>query len=176
MDKLSYSEVMAILGNAKFPFITISREGVFIDDNGLDERLPEYEIIRVMESAHPQKDIAKPLFTFPCFVEQLRDFLIDNEAVGQLSGVIYLENTKEYNADDIVALMLLANIFETSLLPPEQHLSPFSILYKTKFLDDHQGQKTHYQQQIIKFLERYSIVITTQNIDEELKNICVVNY
>ena len=175
MDKLSYSEVMAILGNNDFPFTAISRDGVFIDTKGLDESWPEYEVIREMETAHPQKDIAKPLFTFPCSVEQLRDFLLDNDAVSQLSGVIYLEKDKTYTASDILALMLDANIKETALIPKNHSFYGFSKLYKESVLDDHQGQKTHYKQQIIRFLERYSIVVTSQNVDEQLKNISFKN-
>lgn len=175
MNKLSYSETIAILGDVDYPFTAVSRDGVFIDTKGLDESCPEYEVIREMETAHPQKDIAKPLFTFPCSVEQLRDFLIDNEAVGQLSGVIYLEKDKTYTASDILALMLDANIKETALIHKNHSFYGFSQLYKESVLDDHQGQKTHYQQQIIHFLERYSMVVTLQNIDEELKNISFKN-
>jgi hypothetical protein len=175
MDKLSYSEVMAILDGSKFPFISISRDGVFVDDGGHDESWPEYTIIREMEINHPQKDITKPLFTFPCTVQELRSLLRDYGAIDQLSGVIYLDKSRKYIASEIIDLMFRANLEENQLLPPEHEMMQFSIASKKNVLDNHEAQKVYYQERIISFLKRYSITCTKDDADEKLKTISVEN-
>ena len=154
MDKLSYSAVMAILDGTEFPYISISRKGVFISPDGSGENSPEYSLVREMENNHPQKDITKPLFTFPCTAQELRSLLQDYDAVDQLSGVIYLDKGKKYTANEILDLMFQAYLEESSLLP--EHEEP---------------RKKDYQQGIIQYLKRFSATYTNDKADEELKTI-----
>ncbi len=175
MDKLSYSEVMAILDGSKFPFISISRDGVFVDPMNLEPQWPEYSIIREMEANHPQKDVTKPLFTFPCTIQELRSLLRDYDAIGQLSGVIYLDKSKKYIASEIIDLMFHANLEESHLWTHEHEMMPLSIEYKKTILDNHEAQKAYYKERTIKFLKRYSITCTENEADEKLKTISFEN-
>ena len=175
MDKLSHSEVMAILDGSEYPYISISRDGVFIDRMNMEPNSPEYSQIRRMETNHPQKDITKPLFTFPCTVNELRDFLHDNDDSCLLSGVIYIDKGKKYTASEVIDLMVEATLLETSLLPDDEKMGVSSQQYKKQFLDDHQLMKNDYQESMTEYLKRHLITVLGDETEQKLKNISLEN-
>ena len=175
MTKLSYEEVIKIFDGANFPFISVSKNGVFISSEGLDEKAPEYAIIREMAYNHPNKDTTKPLFTFPCTINELRDFLHDNDESCQLSGVIYIDKGKKYTASEVIDLMVEATVLETSLLPDDEKMGVFSQQYKKQFLDDHQLLKNDYQESMTQYLKRYSITVLGDETEQKLKDISLEN-
>ena len=175
MNKLSYEEVIKIFDGANFPFISVSKNGVFISSEGLDEKAPEYAIIREMAYNHPNKDTTKPLFTFPCTINELRDFLHDNDDSCLLSGVIYIDKGKKYTASEVIDLMVEATLLETSLLPDDEKMGVFSQQYKKQFLDDHQLLKNDYQESMTQYLKRYSITVLGDETEQKLKDISLEN-
>lgn len=175
MDKLSHSEVMAILDGSEYPYISISRDGVFIDRMNMEPNSPEYSQIRRMETNHPQKDITKPLFTFPCTVNELRDFLHDNDDSCLLSGVIYIDKGKKYTASEVIDLMVEATLLETSLLPDDEKMGVSSQQYKKQFLDDHQLLKNDYQESMTEYLKRHLITVLGDETEQKLKDISLEN-
>ena len=175
MNKLSYEEVIKIFDGANFPFISVSKNGVFISSEGLDEKAPEYAIIREMAYNHPNKDTTKPLFTFPCTINELRDFLHDNDESCQLSGVIYIDKGKKYTASEVIDLMVEATVLETSLLPDDEKMGVSSQQYKKQFLDDHQLLKNDYQESMTQYLKRYSITVLGDETEQKLKDISLEN-
>ena len=175
MDKLSHSEVMAILDGSEYPYISISRDGVFIDRMNMEPNSPEYSQIRRMETNHPQKDITKPLFTFPCTVNELRDFLHDNDDSCLLSGVIYIDKGKKYTASEVIDLMVEATLLETSLLPDDEKMGVSSQQYKKQFLDDHQLMKNDYQESMTEYLRRHLITVLGDETEQKLKDISLEN-
>lgn len=175
MNKLSYEEVIKIFDGANFQFISVSKNGVFISSEGLDEKAPEYAIIREMAYNHPNKDTTKPLFTFPCTINELRDFLHDNDESCQLSGVIYIDKGKKYTASEVIDLMVEATVLETSLLPDDEKMGVFSQQYKKQFLDDHQLLKNDYQESMTQYLKLYSITVLGDETEQKLKDISLEN-
>jgi len=175
MDRLTYEEVIKIFDGAEFPFISISRAGVFIDSLKTDENSPEYAIIRGMAYNHPQKDTTKPLFTFPCTINELRNFLHDNDESCLLSGVIYIDKGKKYTASEVIDLMVEATLLETSLLPDDEKMGVSSQQYKKQFLDDHQLLKNDYQESMTEYLKRHLITVLGDETEQKLKNISLEN-
>ena len=175
MDRLTYEEVIKIFDGAEFPFISISRAGVFIDPLKTDENSPEYAIIRGMAYNHPQKDTTKPLFTFPCTINELRNFLHDNDESCLLSGVIYIDKGKKYTASEVIDLMVEATLLETSLLPDDEKMGVSSQQYKKQFLDDHQLLKNDYQESMTEYLKRHLITVLGDEKEQKLKNISLEN-
>jgi len=175
MDRLSYEEVIKIFDGANFPFISVSKNGVFIDSLKTDENSPEYAIIRGMAYNHPQKDTTKPLFTFPCTINELRDFLHDNDESCLLSGVIYIDKGKKYTASEVIDLMVEATLLETSLLPDDEKMGVSSQQYKKQFLDDHQLLKNDYQESMTEYLKRHLITVLGDETEQKLKDISLEN-
>lgn len=175
MNKLTYSAVMAILDGSEYPYISISRDGVFIDPMNTEPNCPEYSLIRRMETNHPQKDITKPLFTFPCTINELRDFLHDNDDSCLLSGVIYIDKGKRYTASEVIDLMVEATLLETSLLPDDKKMGVSSQQYKKQFLDDHQLLKNDYQESMTEYLKLHLITVLGDETEQKLKDISLEN-
>ena len=168
MDKLSFSEVMAILDGTELPFISIRQDGVFVDPKSLKPSQPEYAVIREMETNHPQKDITKPLFTFPCSVNKLRRLLHEISAFDQISGVIYLEKNKHYSAREIVTLMVQAEREEIEQHVPDELIEGSSFNWHKCLLDRHKNDALpYYEDQILKRVKQYALPeCTVEQLDD----------
>lgn len=171
MDKLSYSEVMAILDGTNLPFISISQDGVFVDAQNMMPDRPEYAVIREMETNHPQKDIKKPLFTFPCSINELRNLLYKKGAYDQLAGVIYVEEDKLYSAREIVTLMTQAERVEIlQHVPDELMHDESSFTWKKHLLDRHSKDAlSYYEDEILKLIKNLALPECTSNQLDDIK-------